>query len=316
MPVIIPESLPAAKVLTREHIFVMNPERAITQDIRPLKVAIVNLMPTKIETEIQLLRMLSNTPLQVEVDLVRTASYRSKNTGSDHLQKFYTTFGTVKTNFYDAMIVTGAPVERMDFKEVDYWDEIKEIFDFAEDHVYSTMFICWGAQAALYHYHNLPKYPLKRKLTGIFQNRLLMDSVLTRGFDQYFDAPHSRYTYCKEEDIQRIEDIKILAKSKEVGVHLAATKDHRKVFVFGHGEYDVDTLDKEYQRDCLKESEPPFPQNYYVEDTPNKGIKVTWKAHGNLLFGNWLNYCVYQETPYKIENINELSRSSTKINNI
>ena len=308
MPVIIPENLPAAEVLNRENIFVISPERAKKQDIRPLKVAIVNLMPTKIKTETQLLRMLSNTPLQVEIDLVRTASYESKNISNDHLEKFYTTFNAIKTNFYDAMIVTGAPVERMDFKEVEYWNELKEIFSFAEGQVYSTMFICWGAQAALNYYYNLAKYPLKEKITGIFQNRVLMNSVLTRGFDQYFDAPHSRYTYCKEHELQGIEDINILAKSKISGVHLAATKDHRKIFVFGHGEYDDDTLSKEYQRDCLNEPEPPFPQNYYVEDNPSKGIKVTWKAHGNLLFGNWLNYCVYQETPYKIEEIGGLTK--------
>lgn len=306
MPVIIPKGLPAAKVLSREHIFVMNQGRANTQDIRPLKVAIVNLMPTKIETETQLLRMLSNTPLQVEVDLVRTASYQSRNTGREHLKKFYTAFDAVKTNYYDAMIVTGAPVERMDFTEVDYWDEMKEILDFAENHVYSTMYICWAAQAALYYYYNVPKYPLDNKITGVFQNRVLMDSVLTRGFDQTFDAPHSRYTYCKEIDIQGVEKINILAKSKGAGVHLAATRDQRKIFVFGHSEYDTDTLDEEYQRDRLKEEKPPFPQNYYVDDTPEKGIRIGWKAHGNLLFNNWLNYCVYQETPYKIEKISGL----------
>lgn len=303
MPVIIPKGLPAKEILSREHIFVMDRGRAKSQDIRPLKVAIVNLMPTKIETETQLLRMLSNTPLQVEVDLIKTASYESRNTGKKHLEKFYTTFESIKNKFYDAMIVTGAPVEKMDFSDVHYWEELTEILDFAEKRVYSAMFICWAAQAALYHYYNVPKYPLEVKLTGVFENEVISETILTRGFDHSFYAPHSRYTYCREQDLKRIRDLKILAKSNEAGVHLAATKDHRKIFVFGHSEYDADTLDKEYQRDRLKEALPPLPENYYRENDPEKEIQVQWKAHGNLLFSNWLNYCVYQKTPFDIRKI-------------
>lgn len=303
MPVIIPKDLPAKEVLSRENIFVMDSGRAKTQDIRPLRVAILNLMPTKIETETQLLRMLSNTPLQVEVDLVKTSSYESRNTGKEHLEKFYTTFDAIKNNFYDAMIVTGAPVERMDFSEVDYWEEFTEVLDFAEKRVYSTMFICWAAQAALYHYFNIPKYLLKNKLSGVFENEVTGETVLTRGFDQSFYAPHSRYTHCREQDLLGVRDLTILAKSTEAGVHLAATKDHRKIFVFGHSEYDSDTLDKEYERDRNKEMDPPLPENYYKGSDRSEGIKVRWKAHGNLLFSNWLNYCVYQETPFVISEI-------------
>jgi len=312
MPVIIPECLPAKAVLTREHIFVMNRGRAETQDIRPLKVAIVNLMPTKIETETQLLRMLSNTPLQVEVDLVKTSSYESRNTGREHLKKFYTTFDAIKANYYDAMIVTGAPVERMEFAEVDYWDELKSILDFAEDHVYSAMFICWAAQAALYHYYGVPKVPLLKKLTGVFDYDVIKESPLTRGFDSSFSAPHSRYTTCREEDLKKVRDLVILANSRETGVHLAAAENHRKIFIFGHSEYDAGTLDQEYRRDLQKEAEPPLPRNYYVDNDPEKGTLVRWKAHGNLLFSNWLNYCVYQETPYEIGKIGELGKHSEK----
>lgn len=303
MPVIIPYDLPAKEILTRENIFVMNETRAQTQDIRPLKLAIINLMPTKIETETQLLRMLSNTALQVNVDLIRTTSHQSKNTSKEHLEKFYKTFDEIKDTKYDAMIVTGAPVEKMDYTEVSYWEELKEIMDYAREHVYSTMFICWASQAALYHYYGIEKHKFEKKLSGIFENEVIKESVLTRGFDKYFYAPQSRYTYCEESDLKEVEDLDIIAKSDEAGVHIAATKDNRLIFVSGHSEYDEDTLDKEYRRDLAQDAKTEVPKNYYRNNDPSKDIIVRWKSHGNLLFSNWLNYCVYQETPYDIENI-------------
>lgn len=303
MPVIIPYDLPAKEILTRENIFVMNETRAQTQDIRPLKLAIINLMPTKIETETQLLRMLSNTALQVNVDLIRTTSHQSKNTSKEHLEKFYKTFDEIKDTKYDAMIVTGAPVEKMDYTEVSYWEELKEIMDYAREHVYSTMFICWASQAALYHYYGIEKRKFEKKLSGIFENEVIKESVLTRGFDKYFYAPQSRYTYCEESDLKEVEDLDIIAKSEEAGVHIAATKDNRLIFVSGHSEYDEDTLDKEYRRDLAQDAEAEVPKNYYRHNDPSKDIIVRWKSHGNLLFSNWLNYCVYQETPYEIDDI-------------
>lgn len=303
MPVIIPYDLPAKEILTRENIFVMNETRAQTQDIRPLKLAIINLMPTKIETETQLLRMLSNTALQVNVDLIRTTSHQSKNTSKEHLEKFYKTFDEIKDTKYDAMIVTGAPVEKMDYTEVSYWEELKEIMDYAREHVYSTMFICWASQAALYHYYGIEKRKFEKKLSGIFENEVIKESVLTRGFDKYFYAPQSRYTYCEESDLKEVEDLDIIAKSEEAGVHIAATKDNRLIFVSGHSEYDEDTLDKEYRRDLAQDAEAEVPKNYYRNNDPSKDIIVRWKSHGNLLFSNWLNYCVYQETPYEIDDI-------------
>ncbi len=303
MPVIIPYDLPAKEILTRENIFVMNETRAQTQDIRPLKLAIINLMPTKIETETQLLRMLSNTALQVNVDLIRTTSHQSKNTSKEHLEKFYKTFDEIKNTKYDAMIVTGAPVEKMDYTEVSYWEELKDIMDYAREHVYSTMFICWASQAALYHYYGIEKRKFEKKLSGIFENEVIKESVLTRGFDKYFYAPQSRYTCCEESDLKEVEDLDIIAKSDEAGVHIAATKDNRLIFVSGHGEYDEDTLDKEYRRDLAQDAETEVPKNYYRDNDPSKDIIVRWKSHGNLLFSNWLNYCVYQETPYDIDNI-------------
>lgn len=303
MPVIIPYDLPAKDILAKENIFVMNETRAQTQDIRPLKVAIINLMPTKIETETQLLRMLSNTALQVNVDLIMTSSHQSKNTSKEHLEKFYKTFDEIKNTKYDAMIVTGAPVEKMDYKEVNYWEELKEIMDYAREYVYSTMFICWASQAALYHYYGIEKYQLEKKISGVFENEVVGESVLTRGFDKYFYAPQSRYTYCKEEDIRKIEDLEIIAKSEDAGVHITTTKDNRLIFISGHSEYDEDTLDKEFRRDLDKNADAQVPANYYKNDDPDKGIMVRWKSHGNLLFSNWLNYCVYQETPYDISRI-------------
>lgn len=303
MPVIIPYDLPAKDILAKENIFVMNESRAQTQDIRPLRVAIINLMPTKIETETQLLRMLSNTALQVNVDLIRTNSHQSKNTSKEHLEKFYKTFEEIKNTKYDAMIVTGAPVEKLDYKDVGYWEELKEIMDYAREHVYSTMFICWASQAALYHYYGIEKKQLKKKLSGIFENEVVGESALTRGFDKYFYAPQSRYTYCGEEDIKKIDDLQIIAKSDEAGVHMVTTRDNRLIFISGHSEYDEETLDKEYRRDLIQNPDAEVPANYYKNDDPDKDIMVRWKSHGNLLFSNWLNYCVYQETPYDIDKI-------------
>lgn len=303
MPVIIPYDLPAKEILSRENIFVMNETRAQSQDIRPLRLAIINLMPTKIETETQLLRMLSNTALQVNVDLIRTKSHQSKNTSKEHLEKFYKTFDEIRDTKYDGMIVTGAPVEKLDYEEVSYWEELKEIMDYARENVYSTMFICWASQAALYHYYGIEKYKFEEKLSGVFENEVVTENVLTRGFDNYFYAPQSRYTYCREEDLSAVEDIQIIAKSDLAGVHISATSDNRLIFISGHSEYDEDTLDKEYRRDVAQGINPKVPQNYYRDNDPDKGIVVRWKSHGNLLFSNWLNYCVYQETPYDIEEI-------------
>ena len=303
MPVIVPHDLPAKEILLKENIFLMNEARANAQDIRPLKIAVVNLMPTKIETETQLIRMLSNTPLQVNIDFIRTSSHKSKNTSEEHLEKFYKTFKEIKNIKYDAMIITGAPVEKLDYLEVNYWEELKEIMDYARENVYSTMFICWASQAALYHYYGVDKYALDKKIFGVFENKINKESVLTRGFDKYFYAPQSRYTYCKEEDIETIEDIDIIAKSEEAGFHIAATKDNRFIFISGHCEYDEYTLDREYKRDKEMGLDIEVPKNYYEDDDSSKDIIVRWKSHGNLLFSNWLNYCVYQETPYNIKKI-------------
>lgn len=305
MPVIIPKDLPAANKLASENIFVMNEIRAQSQDIRPLKVAIINLMPTKIETETQLLRMLSNTALQIEVDFIRTSTYTSKNTSSEHLEKFYKTFDQIKDNKYDAMIITGAPVEKIEYEKVEYWNELTKIMDFARERVYSTMFICWASQAALFHYYGIPKYMVEKKIFGVFENEIINESVLTRGFDQMFYAPQSRYTYCKEEDIRNVDDLVILAKSEDAGVHLVSSKDNRMIFVSGHVEYDADTLDKEYRRDVVNGINTSVPINYYKNNDPNNEIVVRWKSNGNMMFSNWLNYCVYQSTPYDINSISK-----------
>lgn len=305
MPVIIPKDLPAANKLASENIFVMNESRAKSQDIRPLKVAIINLMPTKIETETQLLRMLSNTALQIEVDFIRTSTYTSKNTSFEHLEKFYKTFDQIKDNKYDAMIITGAPVEKIEYEKVEYWNELTQIMDFAREMVYSTMFICWASQAALFHYYGIPKYMLEKKIFGVYENEIINESVLTRGFDQMFYAPQSRYTYCKEEDIRNVDDLVILAKSEEAGVHLVSSKDNRMIFVSGHVEYDADTLDKEYRRDIANGINTSIPINYYKNNDSNNEIVVRWKSNGNMMFSNWLNYCVYQNTPYDINAISK-----------
>lgn len=305
MPVIIPHDLPAKEILKKENIFVMDESRAYTQDIRPLKTAIINLMPKKIETETQFLRMLSNTPLQVNVDLIRMKSHKSRNTSKEHLQKFYKTFDEIKDNKYDAMIVTGAPVEKLDYSEITYWNELTEIMDYVKENVYSTMFICWASQAALYHYYKIQKHQMNKKLFGVFENEVIKDSVLTKGLDDFFYVPQSRYTYCSEEDINSIEELEIITKSEDAGVHIAATKDNRLIFISGHSEYDKYTLHKEYKRDIENGHEISLPLNYYKDDNPENKVMVRWKSHGNLLFSNWLNYCVYQKTPYEIKDINK-----------
>ncbi len=303
MPVIIPAALPATETLANEQIFVMHEQRALSQDIRPLRLAIVNLMPTKIVTETQLLRLISNTALQVEVDLIRMASHTSKNVSEEHLQAFYKDFEEIKHNRYDGMIITGAPVEHMSFQEVNYWDELRMIFDFADKNVFSSLFICWGAQAALYHYYGVPKYQLPQKRFGVFEHEVLCKRPIVRGFDDVFYAPHSRHTEFRAGDIAKVEDLEIIAQSQEAGVYLVASKDGHRVFVSGHCEYDPLTLDAEYQRDISQGKEIAVPKNYYPNDDPSCTPVVRWRSHGNLLFSNWLNYYVYQETPYDLEHL-------------
>ncbi len=304
MPVKIPTTLPARFILERENIFVMDEDRASHQDIRALRVAILNLMPTKVITETQLLRLLSNSALQVDVTLIHTASYESKNTSAEHLLKHYVTFDEIKREKFDGLIVTGAPVEQMPFEDVDYWNELTQIFDWAETHVESTFNICWGAQAALYHKYGIPKYDLPHKMFGVYEHRLLnADSNLVRGFDDIFYAPHSRHTEIRAEDVQRVNELEILAQSDEAGVYIAASKDGRHFFVTGHSEYDPLTLKAEYDRDVNKGLPIHVPQNYYPKDAPAQIPNVRWRGHANLLYSNWLNYFVYQVTPFDVNEI-------------
>ena len=304
MPIRIPENLPATGILQRENIFVMNETRAQSQDIRPLSIAILNLMPTKVETETQLLRLLGNSPLQIEVDLLKTESYSSRNTSEEHLLEFYRPVSEVFSSCYDGLIITGAPVEQMDFEEVDYWDELKTVFDWADRHVYSLLSICWGAQAALYHYYGIPKFKLESKLSGVYEHRVLeKNNKLTRGFDDRFFVPHSRHTSVKREEILRRPSLRILAESNEAGVYLSSSEDLRRVFVTGHSEYDPGTLRYEYERDLGRGLNPEIPANYFQGDDPRNEPMVKWRSHANLLFVNWLNYAVYQETPFEKERI-------------
>ena len=306
MPINIPDDLPAYKVLTAENIFVMNQTRATTQRIRPLKILIVNIMPLKITTETQLLRLLSNTPLQLEVELIHMSTHDSKNVPKEHLLTFYKTFKDIKENSYDGMIITGAPVEQMDFEEVTYWDEITDIFDWARTHVTSTLYICWAAQAGLYHHYGVPKYALDQKMFGIFEHRTLLPlHPIFRGFDDIFFVPHSRHTEVRKEDILKVPELTLLSESKESGVHLVVARGGREFFVTGHSEYSPYTLDGEYRRDLAKGLPIDMPKNYYRNDDPEQGPLVRWRSTANLLFSNWLNYYVYQETPYDINEINE-----------
>ena len=304
MPIKIPNRLPAVKTLNEENIFVMTEKRAITQDIRPLKILILNLMPKKIETETQFARLLGNSPLQVDLDLIHTKSHQSKNTSKEHLLSFYKTFDDVKNNKYDGMIITGAPVEHMEFEEVEYWDELCEIMKWSKKNVTSTFHICWGAQAGLYYHYGIKKYPTEKKLFGVFPHKVEhKTSILFRGFDDVFMVPQSRHTTVKREDIEKCPKLKILASSDETGVYAVSTNKGKQIFITGHSEYDANTLKNEYVRDLEKGLPIDVPKNYFPDDDPTKEPLVTWRAHANLLFSNWLNYFVYQTTPYDIDTI-------------
>ena len=303
MPLIIPKDLIVEEVLERENIFTMRDSSAKEQDIRPLSIAIVNLMPKKEETELQLLRMLSNTALQINIDLVRMESYNPANSDLKRLRAFYKTYEDIKHKKYDAMIITGAPIETIAYEKIKYWEELKTIFEFAKENVYSTMFICWSAQAALYHYYKIDHKVADGKIFGVFEFDKLKDNKIVKGFDDTFLVPTSRHTYVKAEDLEDIEDLEVLAARPDTGVSLATTKDNRFVFNFGHWEYDKDTLHSEYIRDISQGKKIDPPQNYYEDNDPKKEIKIRWRSAGNLFFSNWLNYCVYQETPFAIETI-------------
>lgn len=304
MPIKIPDKLPATRQLRNENIFVMSETKAMHQDIRPLKIVIVNLMPTKITTETQLLRLLSNSPLQVEIDFLQMESHDSKNTSMEHLQMFYKTFDEIKNSRYDGMIITGAPVENLDFEAVDYWNELVEIMEWSKSHVTSTLHICWAALAGLYYHYGVPKYALPEKCSGVFRHKVRRKtSKLVRGFDNIFYAPHSRNSEVRREDIEKVPELEILADSSEAGVYIVTTKGGRRIFVTGHSEYDSTTLRDEYFRDLDKGLNPKIPCNYFPKNDPSKRPVVRWRSHANLLFSNWLNYFVYQITPYDIESI-------------
>ncbi len=304
MPIKIPVELPAFKVLSDENIFVMNTERAQTQDIRPLKIAILNLMPIKIQAENQLLRYLSNTPIQIEITLIQTKSYSSQNTPIEHLDKFYNYFEDVKDEKFDGLIITGAPVETMGFEDVSYWKELKEIMEWSKTNVFSTLHICWGAQAALYYHYDIKKVPLKKKLFGVFPHKVnIINEDLTRGLDDIFYAPHSRHTTTLIEDIKKANNLEVLAESEEAGAFIIATRNKRQIFITGHLEYDRDTLKNEYLRDYNKGLEIDIPKNYFPNDNIKEIPNVKWRGSANIVFGNWINYCIYQNTPYNIKNI-------------
>ncbi|MCL2109654.1 MAG: homoserine O-succinyltransferase [Oscillospiraceae bacterium] len=307
MPINIPQSLPAYKTLSAENVFVMCPERALHQDIRPLEAAIVNLMPTKIETETQLLRLLSNTPLQVNMTFVRTATHKSKNTSKEHLTMFYTTFDDIKDKYFDALFITGAPVELLPFEEVTYWEELCRIMEWSKTNAHSTIHICWGAQAGLYYHYGLDKYPLEKKLFGVYPQKVhVKNHPLFKGFDDVFNAPMSRYTDIAIESIQSHPNLTLLASSELSGAHIIADKTGRQIFVTGHIEYDRDTLKNEYLRDKEKGMDTALPYNYFPADNPELEPINSWCGHGSLMYSNWLNFCVYQETPFEIEKIQPL----------
>ena len=309
MPIKIPNNLPAVDILAKENIFVMKESRALSQDIRPLKFVIVNLMPTKIETETQLLRLISNTPLQIEVTLLKMDTYKSKNVSEEHMETFYKTFDDIKDERFDGMIITGAPIETLDFEDVIYWEEIMKIMEWSKKHVFSVLHICWGAQAGLYYHYGIQKYQLNKKVFGIFPIKLKEEyenNGLFRGFDEIFNMPHSRHTKIEENDILKETELEILAKSDEAGVSIIRSNDKRKIFLTGHLEYDRFTLAKEYERDVSQNKKIDVPFNYYPEDDPTKKPIFNWKAHANLLFVNWINHYVYQETPYNLEELENL----------
>ena len=306
MPIKIPNELPAVRVLEDENIFVMTETRAMTQDIRPLKIVLLNLMPNKIDTETQFSRLLGNTPLQVELELINTRSYKSKNTSAEHLLAFYKSFDDIKDNNYDGMIITGAPVEKMEFEEVEYWDELCEIMEWSKTHVHSTFHICWGAQAGLYYHFGIEKQLLPEKLSGIYKHKVdKKTSILFRGFDNEFFVPHSRYTGIDRAAVEADKRLKLIASSDKAGVYAIATENGKQVFITGHPEYDPATLRNEYLRDVAAGIDPNVPENYFENDDPNGEILVRWRAHANLLYSNWLNYFVYQTTPYDIGDISK-----------
>lgn len=302
MPIKIPDLLPALTVLGQENIFVMSEHRAVNQDIRPMNMAILNLMPNKIETEIQILRMLSNTPLQINIDLVRIHANPSKNTPSAHLESFYRLFDDIKEKQYDGMIITGAPLGLKNYEEVSYWQKIQEVFDWAQENVVSTMYLCWAAHAALYHHYGLNRQVRDEKLSGVYTHQTQYgNEKLTRGFDDEFYVPHSRYAQVSKEDYQSVSSLNILAESAQAGVYLVASEDKRQVFITGHPEYDPSTLDEEYKRDVSAGINPKIPCNYYQDNNPNNLPSIKWRSHGSLLFNNWVNYYVYQITPYQLD---------------
>lgn len=304
MPLNLPSRLPAVEILKSENIFVMDSQQASTQDIRPLRIVILNLMPLKITTETDLIRLLSNTPLQIEVDFLKISGHISKNTPVEHMMTFYKDFSTLRSENYDGMIITGAPVEQMPFEEVDYWKEVSEIFDWARTHVTSTLYICWAAQAGLYHFYGVPKYPLPQKMFGIFKHKVYdHQNPIFRGFDDEFYVPHSRHTEVRKSDIEKVPELTLLSESEESGVYMVMARGGREFFITGHSEYSPYTLDTEYRRDLDKGLPIEMPLNYYRNNDPKEGPLVRWRGHANLLFSNWLNYFVYQQTPYDIREI-------------
>lgn len=306
MPIKIPNRLPAFKTLTEENIFVMTETRAVKQDIRPLQILVLNLMPTKVDTETQLVRLLGNTPLQVEIEFIYTKSHRSKNTPIEHLLAFYKTFDEVKHRNFDGMVITGAPVELMPFEEVEYWDELCEIMEWSKSHIHSTFHICWGAQAALYYHYGIPKHTMDKKLFGVFEHTVTHpNSILFRGTDDVFYVPHSRHTTVSAEDIAAVPELKILAASPKAGVYAVSTDGGKQIFITGHSEYDRNTLLNEYLRDKSAGKDIDVPENYFPDDDPSRAPCVSWRSHANLLYSNWLNYFLYQTTPYDLNEINK-----------
>lgn len=306
MPINIDTRLPAAATLAKEGIFVMPSDRAVAQDIRPLKLAVLNIMPTKEQTEAQLIRLLANTPLQIEVELLRTATHKSKNTPEEHLNMFYKTFDEISGDRYDGLIITGAPVEHMPFEEVNYWDELTDIMEWSKNNVYATMYICWAAQAGLYYHYGIDKQPLEKKLSGIYKHFKAPEyKPILRGFDDQFWAPHSRYTEVKKDEILKNPQLEILCEGEKSGPYIISAKNGRRLFITGHPEYTANTLRQEYERDIEKGLDIAVPENYFTDDDPKKPVLTKWRAHANLLFCNWLNYYVYQETPYDLGSIRE-----------
>lgn len=304
MPINIPNNLPAYTTLLNENIFVMSHDRASKQDIRPLRIAILNLMPTKIVTETQLMRLLSNTALQVDIDLIQTASHTSKNTSASHLHNFYTTFDKVRDMRYDGLIITGAPIEHLEYEEINYWDELKEILEWSKTNVYSTMHICWAAVAGLFYHYGVKKHLLDEKIFGVFPHKVTShNNPLLNSFDDVFMVPHSRYTDIRREDIDSIPNLNLLSYSDECGVYLVADKTNRQIYITGHSEYDRDTLKNEYLRDIERGLNTKLPQNYFPDNNPDNTPILSWRCHSSLMFSNWLNFCVYQQTPFDLSQL-------------